>query len=159
MIQSKSHGPVRLEGWRNRPSISIRGAQNPPSPGMSAEMDSFVAMAAIFRVCHPLATYQHWAMVVVLALSLVPFHCQAMNFLYPLSKAKDYEIATDDVYTDRMYNSPNQNKSVHLWIYYPTQQNRFCMCKYDHSLKKEDHLALFKQVQSNHKSLWNQRKL
>ena len=55
--------------------------------GTSAEMDSFVAMAAMFRGCHPLATYQHWAMVVVLALSLVPFHCQAMNFLHPLSKA------------------------------------------------------------------------
>ena len=27
------------------------------------------------------------------------------------------------------------------------------------SLKKEDHLALFKQVQNNHKSLRNQRKL
>ena len=30
----------------------------------------------------------------------------------------DYEVATDDAYTDRMYNSPNQNKSVHLWICY-----------------------------------------
>ena len=89
MIQSKSQGLVRLKGWRNRLSILMRGAENPliHSRGMSAEMDSFVAMAAIFRVCHPLATYQHWAMVVVLALSLVPFHCQAMNFLYPLSKA------------------------------------------------------------------------
>ena len=31
MIQSKSHGPVRLKGWRNRPSILMRGAENPPS--------------------------------------------------------------------------------------------------------------------------------
>ena len=41
--------------------------------------------------CHlqrlPSIRYQHWPMVVVLALAFVPFHCQAMNFLHPLSKA------------------------------------------------------------------------
>ena len=41
--------------------------------------------------CHlqrlPSIHYQHWPMVMVLALALVHFHCHAMNFLHPLSKA------------------------------------------------------------------------